>query len=232
VHSSDRRGAGSVRTSVRVFAALLAALAAADGTAQAIPQKNVNAIGPSPVGWLFPGNARKQQNEPECAVSPGNPNRLFCGYNDYRAVDFAAIGDAFPGVSQSRDGGLSWISGLHPGHRADTPSLNQQFGADANVSALPNFLLYNFIAGWRNDEIPGGVFVSNTVCLGDAMGYFKFIAPVGRMLGVFPILRVFKMEELLDSLKAGGFDIDYEWRPNNRVLFVVARKPEYSLAGT
>ncbi|MGB5246487.1 MAG: immunoglobulin-like domain-containing protein [Woeseia sp.] len=128
--------------------------------AQGIPQQNVNAIGPTPVNWLLAGNARKQQNEPECAVSPGNPNWLFCGYNDYRAVDFAAVGDAFPGVSMSRDGGRSWISGLHPGHLADTPSLGQQFGADANISAVPNFLLYNFIAGWRNDEQPGGVFVS------------------------------------------------------------------------
>jgi len=115
----------------------------------------------------------------------------------------------------------------------DFQAENESFDAILGLSLL--HLLENkeaAIAKFRRLLKPGGVFVSNTVCLGDAMGYFKFIAPVGRMLGVFPILRVFKMEELLDSLKAGGFDIDYEWRPNNRVLFVVARKPEYSLAGT
>jgi uncharacterized protein YjbI with pentapeptide repeats len=127
---------------------------------QGIPQQNVNAIGPTPVNWLLAGNARKQQNEPECAVSPGNANFLFCGYNDYRAVDFQTVGDAFPGVSMSRDGGRSWISGLHPGHLADSPSIGQQFGADANISAVPGLLLYNFIAGWRNDEQPGGMFLS------------------------------------------------------------------------
>jgi len=140
--------------------ACLAALAATPAAAQGIPQQNVNAIGPTPVNWLLAGNARKQQNEPECAVSPGHPDWLFCGYNDYRAVDFAAVGDAFPGVSMSRNGGRSWISGLHPGHLADSPNINKQYGADANVAAVPNFLLYNFIAGWRDDTQPGAMYVS------------------------------------------------------------------------
>ncbi len=139
---------------------LIAPLVAEHAPAQGIPQQNVNAIGPTPVNWLLAGNARKQQNEPECAVAPGNSNWLFCGYNDYRAVDFPVVGDAFPGVSMSRDGGRSWISGLHPGHLADSATLGQQFGADANISAVPGFLMYNFIAGWRNDEQPGGMFVA------------------------------------------------------------------------
>lgn len=32
---------------------------------------------------------------------------------------------------------------------------------------------------------PGGIFVTSTVCLGDNMGWFKLIAPIGRFLGVF-----------------------------------------------
>ncbi len=128
--------------------------------AQAIPQKNVNAIGPTPVNWLLAGNPRMQQNEPECAVSPGNSQWQFCGFNDYRAVNVPSISDAFPGVAMSRDGGKTWISGLHPRHLGDLPSINQKFGADANIEALPNLLLYNFIAGWRDDSQPGGVYVS------------------------------------------------------------------------
>jgi uncharacterized protein YjbI with pentapeptide repeats len=128
--------------------------------AQAIPQKNVNAIGPTPLNWLYAGNPRMQQNEPECAVSPNNPEWLACGFNDYRAVNFLPIGDAFPGIAMSRDLGKTWISGLTPQHLADIPNIGQKFGADANLEALPNLLLYNFIAGWRDDSQPGGVYVS------------------------------------------------------------------------
>ena len=127
---------------------------------QAIPQKNVNVIGPTPINWLLAGNPRMQQNEPECAVSPNNPEWLACGFNDYRAVNDPAIGDAFPGIAMSRDSGRTWSSGLHPGHLGDIPTINKKFGADANLEALPNLLLYNFIAGWRDDSFPGGVFLS------------------------------------------------------------------------
>jgi uncharacterized protein YjbI with pentapeptide repeats len=128
--------------------------------AQPIPQKNVNVIGPTPVRWLYAGNPRMQQNEPECAVSPNNPEWIACGFNDYRAVNFSPIEDAFPGIAMSRDFGKTWISGLIPHHLADTPNINQKFGADANLEALPNLLLYNFIAGWRDESQPGGVYVS------------------------------------------------------------------------
>jgi len=127
---------------------------------QAIPQKNVNAIGPTPLFWLYAGNPRMQQNEPECAVSPNNPEWLACGFNDYRGVNNPSIGDAFPGMAMSRDLGQTWISGLHPWHLGDIPSLGKKFGADANLEALPGLLLYNFIAGWRDDSQPGGVYVS------------------------------------------------------------------------
>jgi ubiquinone/menaquinone biosynthesis C-methylase UbiE len=30
---------------------------------------------------------------------------------------------------------------------------------------------------------PGGIFVSNTVCLGDSMKWFRFVGPIGRWLG-------------------------------------------------
>ncbi|MGI9202217.1 MAG: immunoglobulin-like domain-containing protein [Woeseiaceae bacterium] len=143
-----------------VTSALAAMVVSSSAFAQAIPQKNVNVIGPTPVNWLLAGNPRMQQNEPECAVSPGNSNWQFCGFNDYRGVNDPVIGDAFPGVAMSRDGGRTWISGLHPQHLGDIPTINQKFGADANIEALPNFLLYNFIAGWRDDSFPGGVYVS------------------------------------------------------------------------
>lgn len=72
---------------------------------------------------------------------------------------------------------------------------------------------------------PGGVLVTSTACLGDTMAYFRLIAPVGRWLGLLPLVKVFKKAELLDSLSAGGFTIDHEWQPGRgKSVFVVARK--------
>ena len=71
---------------------------------------------------------------------------------------------------------------------------------------------------------PGGLFVSNTVCLGDSMKWFRFVGPIGRWLGVFPLVRVFTRKELEESLASAGFEIEYEWQPDKRVVFIIARK--------
>ena len=75
---------------------------------------------------------------------------------------------------------------------------------------------------------PGGVFVSSTVCLGDNMKWFKLIGPIGRFLGLMPLVRVFTAQELIDSLTSAGFEIDHDWRPGKgRAVFIVAKKPEH-----
>jgi ubiquinone/menaquinone biosynthesis C-methylase UbiE len=71
---------------------------------------------------------------------------------------------------------------------------------------------------------PGGIFVSNTVCLGDSMKWFQFVAPVGRWLGVFPLLRIFTRSELEASITSARFEIEHEWQPDKRVVFIIARK--------
>lgn len=72
---------------------------------------------------------------------------------------------------------------------------------------------------------PGGVFVSSTVCLGNKMKFFKLIGPLGRKLGVLPLLEVFTTPELLDSLKKQGFAIEHQWSPDKGTsVFIVARK--------
>lgn len=71
---------------------------------------------------------------------------------------------------------------------------------------------------------PRGIFVSNTVCLGDDMRWFRFIAPIGRWLGVFPLVRVFTRDELEGSLTGAGFRIEHAWQPDKKVIFVIARK--------
>lgn len=74
---------------------------------------------------------------------------------------------------------------------------------------------------------PGGIFVSSTMCMGDAYGWFKFIAPIGKALGVFPLVRIFNAQHLLDSLTDANFAIDYQWQPSkDKAMFIVAKKPE------
>lgn len=72
---------------------------------------------------------------------------------------------------------------------------------------------------------PGGVFVSSTTCVGDTLKIFKLIGPIGRRLGLLPLLRVFTTKDLTDSLTAAGFDIDHQWQPaRGKAVFIVARK--------
>ncbi len=78
---------------------------------------------------------------------------------------------------------------------------------------------------------PGGIFVTNTICLGDTIPWFKFIAPIGKFLGLFPLVKVFTVADLVGSLTNNGFEIDHQWQPDNfksgmiagRVIFIVAK---------
>lgn len=71
---------------------------------------------------------------------------------------------------------------------------------------------------------PGGVFVSSTICIGETMGYFKLIAPVGRAVGL--MIRVFTVPDLVASLTAAGFAIDHQWQPaKGKAVFIVVKKP-------
>lgn len=72
---------------------------------------------------------------------------------------------------------------------------------------------------------PGGVFVSSTTCVGDTLKIFKLIAPIGRRLGLLPLVRVFTTTDLTDSLTAAGFTIDQQWQPaRGKAVFIVAKK--------
>lgn len=74
---------------------------------------------------------------------------------------------------------------------------------------------------------PGGTFVSSTVCLAEGYSIFKVLGPIGKALGLLPILRVFSSDELVADLKAAGFQIERKWQPGKRkAVFIVARKPE------
>lgn len=81
---------------------------------------------------------------------------------------------------------------------------------------------------------PGGWFITSTVCLGDTMAWFKLIAPIGKFLGFFPLVKVFTVKDLEKSLTDAGFAIDYQWQAGDyesptgkaKVVFIVAKKSE------
>ncbi len=73
---------------------------------------------------------------------------------------------------------------------------------------------------------PGGLFITSTTCMGDAYSWFKLIAPIGKALGFFPLVRVFTAQHLIGSLTDGGLAIDYQWQPSkDKAIFIVAKKP-------
>lgn len=72
---------------------------------------------------------------------------------------------------------------------------------------------------------PGGLFVSSTVCLGDWLRVFGLIAPLGRWLGLFPLVKVIRAEEVRASLTRHGFEIVESFQPTRKSgLFLIARK--------
>ena len=74
---------------------------------------------------------------------------------------------------------------------------------------------------------PGGMFVTSTVCIADTMKFFKVIAPVGKFLGLMPLVKVFTTEELAESLTDAGFEIDHQWQPGKgKAVFIVAKKAD------
>jgi hypothetical protein len=56
--------------------------------------------------------------------------------------------------------------------------------------------------------------------------FFKFIAPIGRFLGLIPLVGVFTTEELTADLTEAGFEIEHQWQPGKgEAVFIVAKKP-------
>ena len=105
--------------------------------------------------------------------------------------------------------------------------------ADESVDAVLGLSILHLVDVWEGaiDKVygmlsPDGVFVTSTVCLGDNMKWFRFIGPIGRFLGLMPLVRVFSERELTDRLTRAGFDIDYQWRVDKTVVFIVAKKAE------
>lgn len=71
---------------------------------------------------------------------------------------------------------------------------------------------------------PGGLFISSTACIGDTMGLFKVVAPLGKALGLLPRLDIMTTSGLVASLEGAGFAIEHQWQPGpGKAVFIVAR---------
>lgn len=71
---------------------------------------------------------------------------------------------------------------------------------------------------------PGGILVSNTVCLGDKSRWTRLAARLGGLLGLLPSIRFLSRDEVEDRLVAAGFEILHAWLPDDALaVFIVAR---------
>jgi len=78
----------------------------------------------------------------------------------------------------------------------------------------------------RRALVPGGIFVSNTACIGDMSRLLRLVLPIGQAIGKVPFLRTFTADELQESITRAGFEIEerYQQKPSD-ALFLIARKP-------
>ncbi len=114
----------------------------------------------------------------------------------------------------------------------EAAALDQLPVGDAGRDAVLALSLLHLIDDWQGAVAkiasmlkPGGLFVSNTACLAENMAWFRFVAPLGRLLGLMPLVRIFSQRDLERSLVANGFDIEHSWRPKDgTAVFIVARK--------
>jgi arsenite methyltransferase len=74
---------------------------------------------------------------------------------------------------------------------------------------------------------PGGFFISSTVCLGQSYVPYALMLPILRWLGKAPPVQIFRVEQLLDEIRASGFEqlAQPEVGAGKTTGFVVAHKP-------
>jgi hypothetical protein len=59
------------------------------------------------------------------------------------------------------------------------------------------------------------------------MRFLGFVVPIGKFLGLIPLVKVFTRKDLQQSFTEAGFEIDYQWQPGKgKAVFIVAKKAE------
>ncbi len=55
--------------------------------------------------------------------------------------------------------------------------------------------------------------------------FLAFIVPIGKLLGLLPLVKAFTRKELENCLTDAGFEIDYQWQSGKgKAVFIVAKK--------
>ena len=116
------------------------------------PRPDVNIVGPTRDPADIRDEGLKQQNEPACAMRPGNSDCIVCFFNDYRTVDILGHEDAWIGEAESCDAGNTWTSRIVPGHPNHASPIDGRFAADPRAIALPGMTIHGFIAGYRDQD--------------------------------------------------------------------------------
>ena len=104
---------------------------------------------------------------------------------------------------------------------------------DGSFDAVLGLNVLHLVESWEEVILrvhkmlkPGGVFVTSTPCVADTIFRFiKFVAPIGRFVGLMPEIRFFTINQLEKSIMDAGFVIDYKWLPKKHAAwFIVAKK--------
>lgn len=73
---------------------------------------------------------------------------------------------------------------------------------------------------------PGGHLISSTVCMGEKFKIFKYLGPIGKAIGLLPVINIFTPDELIDMHVQAGFEIELKWQLGyGKPLFLIAKKP-------
>ena len=72
---------------------------------------------------------------------------------------------------------------------------------------------------------PGGVFVTSTACIGDALPHWRILLFLAKLIGKAPFVNVLKRATLETYFRDAGFVVELEWHRSKLSAFIILKKP-------